>query len=284
MFDGKAAEAIPEFEQSVRLNPRNAYVWNRYRLIGYALLFLDRYQEAILWFKKSIAATPNDNARRSGDTLAAIAAAQALAGQVAEANSSGAEATSQWPTITVRSYYPYKVANSVHAAQVSHMRSGLGRAGIRDHADENADSGITPDNVLHSDYEAPTSTSVPGAQTIKTAELNALIEQRKPLLLDVSLPWGSSIPGAVGLWGAGIGGNTSDQFQQRLNQAMQQLTHGDRATLIVTIGWNSERYQGRNLALRLVALGYTQVYWYRGGREAWEVAELPEAELALRDW
>ena len=34
-----------------------------------------------------------------------------------------------------------------------------------------------------------------------------------------------------------------------------------------------------NLALRIAALGYTKVYWYRGGREAWEVAGLPEAAI-----
>ncbi len=50
---------------------------------------------------------------------------------------------------------------------------------------------------------------------------------------------------------------------------------------VVAMGWNAERYQGRNLALRLVALGYTEVYWYRGGREAWEVAGLPETELVV---
>lgn len=53
---------------------------------------------------------------------------------------------------------------------------------------------------------------------------------------------------------------------------------------MVTIGWNAERYQGRNLALRLVALGYNQVYWYRGGRESWEVAGLPQADLVVQDW
>jgi len=26
------------------------------------------------------------------------------------------------------------------------------------------------------------------------------------------------------------------------------------------------------------------VYWFRGGREAWEVAGLPEADLAPQDW
>ncbi|HME27856.1 MAG TPA: hypothetical protein VKI44_42150 [Acetobacteraceae bacterium] len=39
-----------------------------------------------------------------------------------------------------------------------------------------------------------------------------------------------------------------------------------------------------NLALRLVALGYTQVYWYRGGREAWEVNGLPETKLDVQEW
>jgi hypothetical protein len=53
---------------------------------------------------------------------------------------------------------------------------------------------------------------------------------------------------------------------------------------VVAVGWNSERFDGRNLALRLVALGYTHVYWYRGGREAWEVAGLPETEIAEHNY
>ena len=65
---------------------------------------------------------------------------------------------------------------------------------------------------------------------------------------------------------------------------MQELTKGDFSTPIVAVGWNSERFDGRNLALRLVALGYTRVYWYRGGREAWEVANLPETDLIVQDW
>ena len=81
-----------------------------------------------------------------------------------------------------------------------------------------------------------------------------------------------------------VGGTLPDEFQARLSLKTQQLTPGDRDTPIVTMGWNAERYQGRNLALRLVALGYTNVYWYRGGREAWEVAGLPENEVDMRDW
>lgn len=65
---------------------------------------------------------------------------------------------------------------------------------------------------------------------------------------------------------------------------MQQLTIGDMSLPIVVVGWNSERFDGYNLALRLVALGYTKVYWYRGGREAWEVNGLPETTLDVQEW
>jgi hypothetical protein len=110
-----------------------------------------------------------------------------------------------------------------------------------------------------------------------------LLDQRKPLVLDTS-PFAASLPGATGLWGAGIGGSTSDEYQDRLRRKMQELTRGDGSMPIVTVGWNAERYQGRNLALRLVALGYTNVYWYRGGREAWEAAGLPQSEITLQEW
>jgi tetratricopeptide (TPR) repeat protein len=284
MFDGQAAEAISGFEQALRTAPRHPLVYIRCRYIGYANLFLGRYDEAVSWFKKSIGANPNETAQSRGDTLAGLAAAQALAGQDAEARASAAEATRLWPTITARGYYSFKIGSPIHAEQVERLRRGLRLAGIRDHADENADLGIAPDNTLHSEYEAPTPTSLPGAKTIGTGDLAELIQQRKPLILDVSYPWGSSISSAVGLWGGGTGGSTSDAFQERIGRVIQLLSRGDKAMPIVTVGWNSERYPGRNLALRLVALGYTEVYWYRGGREAWAAAGLPQSEIALQEW
>jgi adenylate cyclase len=119
-------------------------------------------------------------------------------------------------------------------------------------------------------------------RTIRTPDLAAMLEQRKPLVLDTT-PWGRSIPGAFGLR-AGIGGTIHDDYQERLGRKIQQLTDGNLAMPIVAMGWNAERFQGRNLALRLAALGCTEVYWYRGGREAWEVAALPETELRMQDW
>jgi len=130
-----------------------------------------------------------------------------------------------------------------------------------------------------------TPTIAPGAKTIRTADLTRLLDERKPIVVDPLLySWGRSIPGAIGLWEAGRGGSTSDEVQNRLRKKMQALTTGDLTRPIVAVSWNSERFDGRNLALRLVALGYTNVYWYRGGREAWEVARLPETEVDMQDW
>jgi len=76
----------------------------------------------------------------------------------------------------------------------------------------------------------------------------------------------------------------ADGAQDRLRHKITELTGGDLTRPIVAVGWNSERFHGRNLALRLVALGYTNVLWYRGGREAWEAAGLPETDLVPQDW
>jgi len=285
--DGRAADALAKFELAFRLRPHSPNNASRFRTIAFALIFLERYEEAISWLRKSLAANPTQSAEASGNVHAAIAAAQALTGQTGEARLTGGEAVRLWPTLTARGYYRgyYRldITNPTYAEQVARLREGLRLAGIRDHADEYSDSGVLSDDVLHTDYEALTPTAVPGALTVHTSDLATLVEQQKLLILDTGHA-GMSIAGAVGLWGAGIGGSVTDENQDRLGRYMNQLLRSVRDMPIVTVGWNAERFQGRNLALRLVNLGYTKVHWYRGGREAWEVAALPNTELVIEDW
>ena len=283
MREGRPAEAVQRLEQAIRTNPRTPQIDNRYRLMGAALMRLERYDEAASWSHRALAANPNQSVQTRGNLHAAIAAAQALSGDLEAARLSASEAKRLWPTLTARGYPQFKIWNPTEIAQTDRIRDGLRAAGIRDHADEDADSGVMSDAALHTNYAAPTPVSVPGARTIRTPELASLLEERRPLVLDTTY-WGGSIPGAVALWGVGIGGSLSDDYQDRLRQKLRQLTAGNIDAPVVTVGWNAERYQGRNLALRLVALGYTEVYWYRGGREAWLVAGLPVAEVALQDW
>ena len=103
-----------------------------------------------------------------------------------------------------------------------------------------------------------------------------------PVVLDGNI--GSySLRGAIIVPKVALGGSLQDSMQDRLRQLMASLTAGDLSRPIVALGVNAERWAGYNLALRLVALGYRQVFWYRGGREAWEVAGLPmdRARLAV---
>jgi adenylate cyclase len=199
-----------------------------------------------------------------------------------EARTSAADAIRVWPTLTVRGFYQSGGSNRVVVAQIARVREGLRLAGMRDHLDEDVHFGVPADDIPHTDYEEPTPKTAPGTLTIRTPDLVALVEQRKPLILDTT-PWGPSVPSAIGPR-AGMGGTISDQYQEPLGRKMLQLTGGNPDSRIVTMGWNAERYQGRNLALRLVAIGYTNVYWYRGGREAWEVAGLPETQVDTQDW
>ena len=185
----------------------------------------------------------------------------------------------------MRGIYPEELTSPVYAAQIRAYQAGLRRAGLRDHADEDADFGVPADRSLHSENAGYTPVEAPGATSVRTAELVQLLAVASPLVIDtVANSWGRSIPGAVGLRFSGLGGSFADEAQDRLRRKMAELTGGDLGQPVVAVGWNSERFDGRNLALRLAALGYKRVYWYRGGREAWEVAELPETELALREW
>jgi hypothetical protein len=86
------------------------------------------------------------------------------------------------------------------------------------------------------------------------------------------------------LQGAGHGAHFSGGVQDRFNRKIHDLTKGDLSAFIVVFCVNCERFTGYNLALRLVALRYSEVYWYRGGVEGWQVSDLPESDLVLHDW
>jgi adenylate cyclase len=284
VFAGHAEEAIPLLAKSIQLNPRSSYLFYRYRQLGFASLLLGRDKDAITFLERSLAINPDDDGGRQW-IYRFLAAAYAQAGEPTAAKHAVAEADRLWPYDTVRSHWPDDLSSPVYAEQVRRLQAGLRLAGERDHADEQADFGVPSDATLLKDFVGLTPTTAPGARTIGTTDLAKFLALTRPVVIDtVSYSWGRSIPGAVGLKFAGLGGSLTDRVQDRLRSTMRELTTGDLSRPIVAVGWNSERFDGRNLALRLVALGYTQVYWYRGGREAWEVAEQPETELALQGW
>ena len=281
MMLGDAEAAVSLHEQADRLNPRSTFKFQRYAQRGLAMLLLGRDQEAVAFLERSLAMHPVDYA---GLRYRRLAAAYALVGREAQAKHALEEADRLWPYDTVRSNFA-EYPSTVYAKQMQHFQAGLRLAGERDHADEDADFGVLADSALHSEAAGHTPMSAPGATTVRTPELVRLLADARPVVIDaVGRSGSASIPGAVGLKFAGLGGSLTDQAQERLRSKLHDLTGGNLNRPIVAVGWNSERFGGRNLALRLVALGYTHVHWYRGGREAWEVAGLAETEVDFQHW
>ena len=137
----------------------------------------------------------------------------------------------------------------------------------------NADEGKTPTTAL-------------GVTTVNTEQLASMLKTQKPLVIDtMGASWYCSVPGAVGLDISGFThGSFTDAVQKRLEQKLRALTGDDMAKPIVAISFNVARFDGYNLALRLRHAGYTNVYRYRGGREAWELAGMPEDVVRPADW
>jgi len=143
---------------------------------------------------------------------------------------------------------------------------------------ETQNFGLAPVAAIRtSNYEAPTPLQVGGARTITTPQLRDLLAtSQPPLLLDVL--GGSptlSLPGALWLPWAGFGFGPNDAVQTRLNRVLNQMTQGNRAAPMVFFCLSKTCWLSHNAAVRAVALGYTNVLWYRGGRDAWMAAGLP---------
>ena len=285
-FDGDFADAVAMFERSIQLDPLEPGIFQRYAFMAFSMMQAGRYGDSAAWFARSLAAAPDAPSPLRARSYHNMSASLALAGRLDEARRAAREARRLWPFDTVRSHYPLALDSPALVAHEYVFRRGLALAGVRDHAEEDMDFGVPPDSVLHTDLSGRTSTAVPGATTIRTDDLARVLKSGvRPIVLDTVMHfWGRSLPGAVGLRNAGLGGTLEDQIQQRLRQVMAELTNGALDKPIVAMGWNSERFDGRNLALRLSALGYQNVFWYRGGREAWEVAGLPETDLSPLDW
>lgn len=141
------------------------------------------------------------------------------------------------------------------------------------------DNGVAPTQQLKSgSLHGPTPASIPGGRTITTAELAQLMKDPKSgaLVFDV-LGGPQTLPNAYYAAPAAQAGDFNDQVQRDFGNFLQQTTQGRQDRPMVFYCQNSQCWMSYNAALRAIALGYRQVYWYRGGIEAWQGAGLPVA-------
>ncbi len=150
------------------------------------------------------------------------------------------------------------------------------------YGDEMTDFGVPEQSTLKANVGSPTPMTIPGAKVVYTsAVVEAQNKKLDFLLIDV---WESSghrtIPDAVYLAYAGHPGNFQDPTQQRLWRDLSKLTNGEADFPLVFFCRGPRCWESYNAALRAVKMGFSNVYWYRGGLDAWEDAKLPQGSVA----
>ena len=141
---------------------------------------------------------------------------------------------------------------------------------------ETRDFGVPPQSALRQgQFHGPTPVAIPGGQLVTTAALvTAMNGGMQMVLIDV-LGADYSIPGAFSAPGLAAAGNFQDRTQQQAAAWLGQITQGNRNVPIVIFCSDPMCWLSYNGALRAANAGYSNVYWYRGGLQAWQMAGLP---------
>ncbi len=142
---------------------------------------------------------------------------------------------------------------------------------------ERQDYGIPATNQLHNGaMHGPTPASIPGGQLITTKGLSELIQGRQtPYFLFDVLGGPQTLPGAMPAVWMSQAGSFNDQTQQQLSQMLQQGTQGRKDVPLIFYCMSTQCWMSYNAALRAINAGYSNVLWYRGGIEAWQMAGFP---------
>ena len=143
-------------------------------------------------------------------------------------------------------------------------------------------------------YRAPLPSSVPGAKTINSVDLQELIVKKSELALvdvqaitmrpetaDFDLDWLPSsvryhIPDSVWLPNVGYG-ELSHQMQAFFEREMAAVTDGDKNRPVVFY-CVADCWMSWNTVQRAGSLGYTQLYWFPQGTDGWEEQGFPLVE------
>ena len=281
MEAGRSAEAIPLFRDAIRLDRGDGSRFAMYNGLGGALIRAGRSAEAIEWLRtaqqESSGAVPALNRH--------LAVSYAYAGKLDDARRELEEFIKRRPWQTLRLLRHTTSTLAAAAKEWNYEIAGLAVAGLRDHVSEDADPGLPTDQGLRSGNRFSTLIGARGLSLIRTSELKALVDAANgagepPLLLSTTCPlcFDIDIPKAVSVPGAYIRGSLDDQARQGLKNWLDRQLNGQTSRHLITFSWNAAQGHARNLALELIALGYPNVSWYRGGVEAWDVAGYPVIE------
>ena len=141
---------------------------------------------------------------------------------------------------------------------------------------ESRDFGVPPTSTLRNGpMHAATPTAIPGGQVVSTEGLSSALNQGMQIVLIDVLGGQYTLPSAIVAPGLAQPGSFQDRTQQQAAQWLQQVTGGNPDIPVVVFCSDPQCWLSYNAALRVINAGYRQVYWYRGGLQAWQMAALP---------
>jgi PQQ-dependent catabolism-associated CXXCW motif protein len=175
------------------------------------------------------------------------------------------------------------------AACLALIFAGSAHASPPSTRDEIRDWGVPPiTSAKREDLHSPTPTTIPGGKTILASELyDAIRRDKPPVVIDVlggELGTRSGLPGAIYM-GDEVGkGRIGTEMRDRFRDALKKVTGGDKEKPLVFYCLSAQCWLSYNAALRAIAAGYTNVYWFRGGIEAWNELRYPSERAKPFDW
>jgi adenylate cyclase len=277
---GRSAEAASLLQQAIRLNAGELPLFVVYGVLGQSLIRLGRDDEAVDWLRAA-----KEQSAGFDQISQWLAIAYAHTGKIDDAQRELRESMKLRPTLTLRGRRHEAAPTAAAAEEQRREVEGLAIAGLRDHVPEDADEGLPVAIGPKSNWLiAPTPAGAQGVSTIRTSELSALIDRANgesrdppPLLLSAMCPdcFDIAFPGAIDVPVGVFREPMNDDDRRAFKAWLDPLLGLNQTRHLITVSWNAERWNARNLALELVALGYPNVSWYRGGLEAWDAAGLP---------
>jgi tetratricopeptide (TPR) repeat protein len=115
-------------KRRLRLSPRDtrAFLWLMF--VGTAKIYLGRYEEAILWLRRSVEANRNNPMSH-----VFLSAALAILGRLDEARTAARAALALNPQLTVarfRGFFAHFIDNSINLAVRDSIIEGVRKAGV----------------------------------------------------------------------------------------------------------------------------------------------------------
>jgi rhodanese-related sulfurtransferase len=268
---GHMAEMIAQLKRILTIDPVGPGNSERQQLIGFGYLILGQPSEAVNWFNRAaIGMGDNDDPQappldpREWRRLYLIASAWMLGDKPAAAKLYE-QYTKRYPHRTswrIASFFTRAMAELPGSKA---FLSSLEHSGMPAFADEAQDFGVEAKGTEHAagDFD-PTPMDLPGGNRIDANTLRDL-RRRTPAIIILDLGRGACVVrGAHWVWAQGFEADPNVVMRNAIDRA-----GAPKGTPIIVMSDSPFGWDSYNAALNLIARGYQNVLWFRGGEESW---------------